>query len=72
METTTESIIDDLVSVAFADRTARETFLFRQSLYNLVRVAKSEQLRDIRKSVATLTGNLPVSTQDSKAKVDGL
>jgi hypothetical protein len=71
MKPMTESIIEDLVSVAFADGTAREKFLFRQSLHNLVRVAKAEQLVDIRKSVATLTGTAPASTCGSGAKIDG-
>ena len=72
MKPTTEAIIDDLVNVMFGDRTARDKFLFRQSLYNLVRVAKSEQLVDIRKSVTTLIDAGYTSQLDSGAQIDGL
>jgi len=72
MQAHTDSIIDDLVGIAMSDRTTREQFLFRQSLHNLVRLAKAEQMLDIRASVTRLTGAQPATGSDCKAKVDGL
>lgn len=68
----TDSIIDGLVDIAMSGRTTREQFLFRQSLHNLVRLAKAEQMLDIRRSVARLTGAQPANGSGSKAKVDEL
>lgn len=72
MKPRTETIIDDLVNATFSDRTARERFLFRQSLHNLVRLAKAEQLLDIRASVTTLTGVVHAPSNGREANIDGL
>lgn len=72
MQPNTEAIIDDLINVTFGDRTAREQFLFRQSLHNLVRMARAEQLLEIRASVATLTGAVHAASNGHKANIDGL
>lgn len=51
-----EALIDNLVDAALGSNTARERFLFRESLRNLVRVAKAEQMVEIKANVAKLTG----------------
>jgi hypothetical protein len=72
MKVHTDSIIDDLVEIAMSGRTTREQFLFRQSLDNLVRLAKAEQMLDIRASVAKLTGAQSATGPASTAEIDEL
>jgi hypothetical protein len=51
----TEQAISQLIAAA-GPLSARESFLYRQSLQALVRLAKSEQMREVRESTARLIG----------------
>jgi len=65
----TDLVIESLV-IATLDRdaTARQKYLYRESLRNLVRLAKSEQIRDIKMDVAKLTGMLGAHSAKKRAK----
>lgn len=52
----TEQAISQLVAAA-GDLSMREAYLYRQSLLALVRLAKAEQMREIRTSVTHLLGD---------------
>lgn len=54
-----------LRAVANSSRTARETYLAREALQSLLRLARSEQLLDIRRSVDKLIP-LPIRPQPVK------
>jgi hypothetical protein len=51
----TEQAISQLVAAA-GKLGARETHLYRESLFALVRLARAEQMREIRDSVTRLVG----------------
>lgn len=54
---TTETVIADLLDSPYgAMLDARAKYLFRESLYSLVRLAKAEQIMEIKSSVEKLTG----------------
>jgi hypothetical protein len=54
---TTETVIADLLDSSYgAMLDARAKYLFRESLYSLVRLAKAEQIMEIKSSVKKLTG----------------
>lgn len=54
---TTETLIADLLDSPYgAALDARAKYLFRESLYSLVRLAKAEQMMEIKTSVGKLTG----------------
>lgn len=54
---TTESLIADLLDAPYASSLdARAKYLVRESLYSLVRLAKAEQMMEIKQSVEKLTG----------------
>lgn len=54
---TTETLIADLLNSPYgAALDARAKYLFRESLYSLVRLAKAEQMMEIKASVEKLTG----------------
>lgn len=54
---TTETVIADLLnSPCGSAMDARAQYLFRESLYSLVRLAKAEQMMEIKHSVEKLTG----------------
>jgi DNA-binding FrmR family transcriptional regulator len=57
METSrdTDQVISQLVAAA-GSLNAREAYLYRQSLLSLVRLAKAEQMREVRDSVTRLIG----------------
>jgi len=52
----TEQAISQLVAAA-GDLSMREAHLYRQSLLALVRLAKAEQMREVRTSVTHLLGD---------------
>lgn len=53
---TTQDVIQEMTNAFLgANATNRQKFLFEQSLYNLVRVAKSEYKLEIKASVKKLT-----------------
>ena len=51
----TDQAIFDLIEAA-GTMTARERYLYRQSLQALVRLAKTEQMNEVRASVGMLIG----------------
>lgn len=52
----TEKTIDELIDVTFAKYAdPREKHFFRESLRNLVRLAKAEQLQEMRMDVVKVT-----------------
>ena len=52
----TEQTIDELIATTFVSQASlREQYFFRESLRNLVRLAKAEQMRDMRLDVARVT-----------------
>lgn len=54
---TTESVIADMLHSPYGlALDARAKYLFRESLFSLVRLAKAEQLLEIKGSVEKLTG----------------
>jgi hypothetical protein len=54
---TTETVIADLLESTYGmGLDARAKYLFRESLYSLVRLAKAEQIMEIKQSVEKLTG----------------
>jgi hypothetical protein len=53
----TENVIEDLVAVSCGDNASEhQKHIYRETLRSLVRLAKSEQMRDIKMSVEKLTG----------------
>jgi hypothetical protein len=72
MKPNIDMLIEDLVATALGNRTAREQFLFRQSLHNLVRLAKAEQMLEIKSSMTKLSGAAGARQNARQARVDGL
>ncbi|RJX32998.1 MAG: hypothetical protein C4516_02835 [Oxalobacter sp.] len=59
----TEKTIDELIAVSFAKFSdPREKYYFRESMRNLVRLAKAEKMREIRmdatRAMAPATGKI--------------
>lgn len=55
----TDQVIENLISAtAGEDTTARQQHIFRENLRNLVRLAKAEQVVEIKTSVKRLAGAL--------------
>jgi len=52
----TDQAIIDLIEAA-GTMTARERYLYRQSLHALVRLAKTEQMNEVRANVGMLIGS---------------
>lgn len=73
----TEQMIADLMHSSFGEELgAREKYLFREALYSLVRLAKAEQMLEIKTNVHKLTGMpmpmsdlSPVDTQLGQAQI---
>jgi len=60
----TDNIIEDIISNADGhEPDARRRHVFRQTLYSLVRLARAEQLLDIRHDVALGTGTAAGSSR---------
>lgn len=70
MKPNIDFFIDDLVNTAFGDKSVREQFLLRQTLHNLVRMAKTEQMLDIKASVHKLAGTSISSMHGRQARID--
>lgn len=52
----TDEMIDDLVNVAYGDQPGgRERHVYREALRSLVRLAKAEQMYEMKVDVQTLT-----------------
>jgi hypothetical protein len=62
METETNAVIENIIEAVYGKHSgARERHIFREALLGLVRLAKSEQLRDIKFNADRLV-RLSVST----------
>jgi hypothetical protein len=65
----TDEVIESLVATALGpDAGMREKHLYRESLRSLVRLAKSEQVLEIRNSVRRLTGTLDAQAARRRTK----
>ncbi|RJG05813.1 hypothetical protein D3870_07085 [Noviherbaspirillum cavernae] len=65
----TEAIIDDLISASCAaDASPREKHVLRESLRGLVRLAKAEQMMEMRADVDKLTGAIAARAARRRAK----
>jgi hypothetical protein len=65
----TNSVIEDLISATLSDEaSAREQHLFRENLRNLVRLAKVEQIVEIKDNVKKLAGAIEAHNARRRAK----
>lgn len=65
----TDDVIENLITAILSeDATARQRYLFRESLRSLVRLAKSEQVVEIKNNVRRLTGALEAHSARRRAK----
>ncbi|RJF98413.1 hypothetical protein [Noviherbaspirillum saxi] len=64
-----DDVIEHLIAATLGEHaSARERYLYRESLRSLVRMAKAEQVVDIKASVKRLTGNLEMQNARRRAK----
>ncbi|MFC7516606.1 hypothetical protein ACFQUU_16475 [Herbaspirillum sp. GCM10030257] len=64
-----DEVIESLISATLGEQAgARERHLYRESLRNLVRLAKAEQVVEIKASVKRLTGVLDNQNARRRAK----
>ena len=64
-----DDVIENLIiTVLGGDATARQQYLFRENLRNLVRLAKAEQIVEIKSNVHRLTGTLETHSARRRAK----
>ena len=53
----TDTVIEEMVAATYGDTvSARQKHMYREALRALVRLAKAEQMRDMRMDVRKLTG----------------
>lgn len=65
----TDDVIENLITATLSeDAPARQRHLFRESLRSLVRLAKAEQVVEIKTNVRRLTGALEVHSARRRAK----
>lgn len=65
----TEDVIENLITVTLSeDAPMRQRHLFRESLRSLVRLAKAEQIVEIKTNVRRLTGALETHSARRRAK----
>ena len=65
----TDDVIENLINAMLGEEaSARQRHLFRESLYNLVRLAKAEQVVEIKANVRRLTGALEAHAARRRAK----
>jgi hypothetical protein len=65
----TNSVIEDLIAATLShDASARERHIFRENLRNLVRLAKVEQIVEIKDNVKKLAGAIEAHTARRRAK----
>ncbi len=63
IETSTDLLISDLVTNLLPmTASVREKHLLRETLNSLVRLAKSEQILEMKSNIRRLTGPLPVTS----------
>lgn len=71
MKPTVEMAIDNLIGATLGgDAPYRDKHLFRESLRGLVRLAKAEQMLEIKTSVERLTGAIKTDVHRCPAKVN--
>jgi len=63
-----DTIIENLVAAVLASAGARERYLFRENLHNLVRLAKAEQVAEIKANVRRLAGAMEAHSARRRAK----
>lgn len=65
----TDEVIDNLLAATFSEQaTARQKHVYRENLRNLVRLAKSEQVAEIKDNVRKLAGQLEAHSARRRAK----
>ena len=65
----TDEVIENLVAAMLGeDASEREKYLYRENLRNLVRLAKSEQIMEVKSSVRKLSGVLEMHAARRRAK----
>ena len=65
----TDDVIENLITATFGEEvTARERHVFRENLRGLVRLAKAEQVVEIKANVRRLAGALEVHSARRRAK----
>lgn len=65
----TDDVIENLITATLSeDATSRQRHMFRESLRSLVRLAKAEQVVEIKTNVRRLTGALEVVSARRRAK----
>lgn len=65
----TDAVIENLIAATLGDEAgARERHVYRESLRSLVRLAKAEQVVEIKDSVRKLTGGIEMQTARRRAK----
>lgn len=65
----TDVIIENLLTATLGERcSSREKHVYREALRGLVRLAKSEQVLEIKSNVRKLTGALDASSARRRAK----
>lgn len=65
----TDAVIEGLIAAALGDEAGiRERHVWRESLRGLVRLAKAEQVMEIKDSVRKLTGNIETHAARRRAK----
>lgn len=72
MKPSADHIIEELVNTVHAGKSERERFMLRETLRHLVRVARAEQLLEIRQDAARLTRSLTEGAEARQAKIDCL
>lgn len=64
-----DEVIESLISATLGEQAGpRERHLYRESLHSLVRLAKAEQIVEIKASVKRLTGTLDSQNARRRAK----
>lgn len=65
----TDAVIESLITVTLGEKArARERHAYRESLRGLVRLAKAEQVMEIKDSVRKLTGTIEAQSARRRAK----
>lgn len=65
----TDMLIEDLIGATYgANTNSRQTFIFKEALLGLVRVAKAEQVLEMRTNLAKLIGDPAMVTGRQRTK----
>jgi hypothetical protein len=73
MKPNIDTVIETLIFATLGENsTAKEKHLLRESLRNLVRIAKAEQVFEMKISVKRLTGAVTAQAGRRQAKIDRL